>query len=141
MTSERLEATGQKKYPGEYTAPVILSKLLQDKGVWTPIKYENIEDKSKIIRSLLFLKRKRDGTLKARLVVVGCMQDRSTSQDNSSPTFGTESLFLIAAIFAAENRHVVTVDIEGAFLHGVMTNEVYMKIHGQCVDIYLSVVI
>ena len=58
--------------------PVILSKLsipkatrhygvesvakeigqLQDKGVWTPIKYENIEDKSKIIRRLLFLKRK-----------------------------------------------------------------------------------
>ena len=31
---------------------------LQDKGVWTPIKYENIEDKSKIIRRLLFLKRK-----------------------------------------------------------------------------------
>ena len=65
----------------------------------------------------------------------GRMQDRSTSQDNSSPTVGTESLFLMAAIFAAENRHVVTVDIEGAFLHGIMTNEVYMQIHGQCVDI------
>ena len=71
----------RKKYPGEYTSPVILSNLsipkairlygveavasimkemhqLQDKGVWTPIKYKNIEDKSKIIRSLLFLKRK-----------------------------------------------------------------------------------
>ena len=121
----------RKKYPSGYTASVILSNLsipkairlygveavasimkemhqLQDKGVWTPIKYENIEDKSKIIRSLLFLKRKRDGTLKARLVADGRMQDRSTSQDNSSPTVGTESLFLMSAIFAAENRHVVT---------------------------------
>jgi len=105
--------------------------------VWTPIKYENIEDESKIIIRLLFLKRKRDGTLKTRLVEDGLMQDRSTSQDNSSPTAGTESLFLMAAIFAAENRQVVTVDIEGVFLHGGTTNEVYMQIHGQCVDIFV----
>jgi hypothetical protein len=148
------------RYTEHYTAPVILTNLsipkairlygvealasvmkemnqLQDKGVWTPIKYENIKDKSKIIRSLLFLKRKRDGTLKARLVADGRMQDRSTSQDNSSPTVGTESLFLMAAIFAAESRNVVTVDIEGTFLHGIMTSEIYMEIHGQCVDVLL----
>ena len=148
----------KNRYAGEYSAPVVLSNLsipkairlygveavasimkevgqLQDKGVWTPIKYENIQDKTKIIRSLLFLKRKRDGSLKARLVADGRMQDRSTSQDNSSPTVATETLFLMAAIFAAENRHVATVDIEGAFLHGIMTNEVYMLIHGQCVDV------
>ena len=33
----------------------------------------------------------------------------------------------MAAIFAAENRQVVTVYIEGAHQHGVMTNEVYIK--------------
>ena len=71
----------KNRYAGEYSAPVVLSNLwtpkairlygveavasilkeigqLQDKGVWTPIKYNDIEDKSKIIRSLLFLKRK-----------------------------------------------------------------------------------
>ena len=116
------------KHQDEYTAPVILSNLsiskairlygveavaflhqigqLQDKGVWAPIKYENIQDKSKIIRCILFLKRKIDVILKARLVADGRMQDRSTSQDNSSPTMATETLFLMAAIFAAESRHV-----------------------------------
>ena len=148
------------RYSEEYTAHVVLTNLsipkaiklygvealasimkemnqLQDKGVWTPLKYENIKDKSKIIRSLLFLKRKRDGSLKARLVADGRMQDRSTSQDNSSPTVGTESLFLMVAIFAAEGRQVVTVDIEGAFLHGIMTSDIYMEIQGQCLDVLL----
>jgi hypothetical protein len=44
---------------------------LHDKGVWSPVKYEDIKDTDKIIRSLIFLKRKRDGTLKARLVADG----------------------------------------------------------------------
>ena len=46
---------------------------LHDKGVWSPVKYEDIKDTDKIIRSLIFLKRKRDGTLKARLVADGRM--------------------------------------------------------------------
>ena len=145
------------KYPDEYTAPVILSNLsipkairlyveavasimkemgqLQEKGVWKPTKYDDIQDKTKIIRSLLFLKRKRDGTLKARLVADGRKQDMSTCQDNFSPTVATETLFLMAAILAAENRHVATVDIEGAFLHDIMANEVHMLIHEQYVDV------
>ena len=32
---------------------------LHDKGVWSPVKYEDIKDTDKIIRSLIFLKRKR----------------------------------------------------------------------------------
>ena len=110
---------------------------LHDKGVWTPIKYDDIKNKSRIIRSLIFLKRKRDGTLKARLVADGRMQVRDNNQDISSPTVATESLFMLSAIFAAEKRQIATVDIEGAFLHGVMTNDVYMEISGQCVDILL----
>jgi len=46
------------------------------------------------------------------------MQDRDNGQDISSPTIATESLFTLAAVFAAERRRVVTVDIDGAFLHG-----------------------
>ena len=37
----------------------------------------------------------------------------------------------MADIFAAENRQVATV--EGATLHGIMKNEVYMLIHSQVV--------
>ena len=59
------------------------------------------------------------------------MQDRDNGQDISSPTIATESLFTLAAVFAAERRRIVTVDVEGAFLHGVMTSEIYMEISGQ----------
>ena len=95
---------------------------LHDKGVWHPVKYDEICDKKKIIRSLIFLKVKMDVTLKARLVADRRMQDRDNGQDVSSPTIATEYLFILAAVFAAEYRRVVTVDIEGAFLHGVMTS-------------------
>ena len=65
-----------------------------------------------IIRSLIFSKRKRDGSLKTRLVVDGRMKDRGNRQDVSSPTVSTESLSLLAAVFDAESRRVIT-DIEG----------------------------
>ena len=88
---------------------------LRDKGVWHPVKYDEICDKKKIIRSLIFLKVKRDGTLEARLVADGRMQDWDNGQDIFSPTIDTESLFTLAAVFAAERRRVVTIDIDGGF--------------------------
>ena len=67
------------------------------------------------------------------MVADGRMQDRDNEQDVSSPTVSTESLFLLAA----ESRRVITVDIEGDFLHSVMTNVIYMEISGQCVDVLI----
>ncbi len=76
----------------------------------------------------MFLKKKRDGRLKARLVTDGRMQERSTSVDVSSPTVSTEALSFTLAIDAQERRHVVTVDIEGAHLHANMTSEVIVEL-------------
>jgi len=68
-----------------------------------------------------------------------CKTYRDNDQDISSPTIATESLYTPATVFASERRRVVTVDIdiEGAFLHGVMTSEIYMDISGQCLDVLL----
>ena len=74
-----------------------------------------------------------DVTLKARLVADRRMQDRDNGQDVSSPTIATESLFTLAAVFAAERRRVVTVNIEGLFF----TSENYMEISGHCLDVFL----
>ena len=120
MTSERSETTGEK-VPRVYTAPVILYNLsipkairlygveavssimkemhqLQDKGVNTHKVWEYRRQINNNKESSIPQEKKR-GTLKARLVADGRMQDKShhTSQDNSSPTVGTESLFLMAA--------------------------------------------
>jgi len=43
------------------------------------------------------------------------MQERGTGSENSLPTVATESLFVLATLFAYEKWKVVTVDIEGAF--------------------------
>ena len=57
-----------KLYGTEALASVMKEvSQLHEKHVWTSIKYDSIVNKAKIIRSLIFLKRKRDGSLKARL--------------------------------------------------------------------------
>jgi hypothetical protein len=103
---------------------------LHDKKVFHPVSHTvlNRKQRGKLIRSHLFLKKKRDGTLKSRLVADGSMQERSASSDTSSPTVSTEALFLSFAIDAHERRHVATVDIEGAYLHADMTSDVVIEL-------------
>jgi hypothetical protein len=66
---------------------------------------------------MLFLKRKRVGTLKARLVADGRMQVRSTTPDISSPIVATESLFIVASVNAKQKSEVITLDVEVAYLN------------------------
>jgi len=108
-------------------------KQMHEKKVWEVVEYDNLtsQEKAGIIKSLLFLKRKRDGRLKARLVADGRMQERSVDYDVAAPTVSTESLFMIAVINAREKRHVVTVDVEGAYLNALMDRTVIMEVSGQ----------
>jgi hypothetical protein len=48
--------------------------------------------------------------------------------DPSSPTVSAEALFITAAIDASEQRHIATVDVEGAYLHCDMVGEVLMRL-------------
>ena len=102
---------------------------MDSKSVFHGVKWDELTPKQRLrtVRSLMFLKRKRDGSLKSRLVVDGSMQDRSLSGDISSPTVSTEAIFLTAVIDAAEERTVMTIDIDGAYLHADMTSEVIME--------------
>ena len=65
----------------------------------------------------MFLKAKRDGTIKGR----GCADGRKqklwfSKGETSAPTVMMESVFLTSVINAKEKREVATVDIPGAFL-------------------------
>ncbi len=55
-------------------------------------------------------------------------QFKPVDSDTSSPTLSTEALFISAAIDAQERRYVITVDIEGAYLHADIESEVIMEI-------------
>jgi hypothetical protein len=70
----------------------------------------------KTLESNLFLKLKRDGTIKGRTVAGGNRQGGFiTKEDATSPTVTTESILLTAVIDALENRDVAVVDIPNAF--------------------------
>ena len=59
------------------------------------------------------------------------MQERSADYDLAPPTVETESLFMVEIINAKEKRHVVTVDVEGAYLNAKMDRTFIMEIGGQ----------
>ena len=48
------------------------------------------------------------------------MQDRSLYEDLSSPAVATTAVFMIAVIYAKENRKAMTLDIGGAYLTASM---------------------
>lgn len=88
------------------------------KEVFHPVHVSELstQQRRSIIRSSLFLKEKylsngEFDRLKARLVAGGRMQLRNTSDDNSSPTVSTSSLFIVAIIAARERRRDATVDM------------------------------
>jgi hypothetical protein len=92
---------------------------LHMRDTFEPLLWEDLTtaQKQQTLESHLFLKLKRDGTIKGRTVAGGNRQ-RSfiAKEDASSPTVATESVLLTAVIDAMENRDVAVVDIPNAFI-------------------------
>ena len=98
-----------------------------------------------MIESLIFLVQKKSGEIKARHCANGSTQSVwMDKNDATSPTVGTNSLFITAAIDAKEKRHVKTADVPNAFLRARMEEtdkdgaRVIMKIKGPLVDILVE---
>lgn len=114
---------------GEEARPVIMAELQQmvDKKVWHAVDTSRMTGSQRraIIRSSMFLKDKYLASgaferFKARLVAGGDQQDKRIYENLSSPTAATTSVLTVAAIAAAEERHVIVIDIGGAFLNADM---------------------
>jgi hypothetical protein len=94
--------------------------------VFEPITADSLsaEEKKKALSTLIFLKGKRNGTVKARSCTNGSVQlSHVAKEEAASPTVALESVFVMSTINTRENREVVTINILGAFLHA--TNEDY----------------
>ena len=88
----------------------------------------------------MFLKQKRNGTIKGR----GCADGRKqhayiNKEDASSPTVAIESVMLSSVIDAMEERDVATVDIPGAFMQVDMDDLVHMKLEGKMVELLVRI--
>ena len=101
------------------------------------------EQRSRILESHLFLKLKRDGSVKGRTVAGRNKQrDHIGKDEASSPTVSTESVMLTAAIEAAENSDVASIDIPNAFIQTRVENpkdRVCIRIRRILVDMLLKI--
>jgi hypothetical protein len=117
-------------------------KQLHDMETFKPVDGSKLtkEEKAKAIASLMFLKEKRDGTVKGRACADGRKQrEEFTKQDATSPTVSVDSVFLTALIEAQEERDVACFDIPGAFLHAETDEHVIMVLRGQLAELMVLV--
>jgi hypothetical protein len=87
----------------------------------------------------MFLKEKRDGTIKGRACADGRKQ-RETAVPGAatSPTVSLEAVLITATIDAYEERDVAIVDVPGAFLSADMDEEVIMKVRGRLAELMVK---
>eukprot|EP00980_Cylindrotheca_fusiformis_P029055 scaffold22705_cov169-Cylindrotheca_fusiformis.AAC.1 len=99
-----------------------------------------IAQKKAALQYLMFLKEKRSGKIKGR----GCADGRKqriykSKEETSSPTVSVEALFLTCLIDALERRHVMVVDIPGAFMHADIDELIHVKLVGDIAELLLRV--
>jgi hypothetical protein len=120
--------------------------MLNTEGVFLEIKQPTNVKKCKALMIHCFIIEKRDGRIKARAVADGRSQQRYTEEETYSPTVKLttvklESIVLNAFIDAFEGRHIMTVDIKGAFLKAkVLENmELMVKMTGEPAQIMCKI--
>ena len=109
-----------------------------DLSVFVPVDATKLsqEERQEALASLIFLKEKRDGTIKARACADGRKQRETTAiEEAASPTMSVESVFMTCAIEAKEHRDVAVLDLPGAFLHANCDEHVIMKFQGRLAEL------
>lgn len=124
---------------GEKGAEAVKKEMqqLHDRKVMRPRNAKSLTSaqRKEALGYLMFLKRKRDGSIKGR----GCADGRKqrsyiSKEDSTSPTVSTEAVFLTAVVDALEKRSVAVVDVPGAFMQVDMDEDVVVRFEGTMVD-------
>ena len=90
---------------------------------------EKLSEKKKheSLALIMFLKEKRDGSIKGRGVADGRkLREKIEPKDATSPTVATEAVMITAKIDTLEGRDVAVVDIQRAYLSADMEDEVHV---------------
>jgi hypothetical protein len=120
-------------------------KQLHYRDTFQPMHHHELSEEQKkvVLESHMFLKQKRDGTIKGRTVAGGNKQrDFISKEDSSSPTVSTEAVLLSCIIDAEEGRDVATIDIPNAFIQTRIEDEKDMaiiKIRGVLADMLVEI--
>ena len=115
---------------------------LHDRKVMQPVNQKDLspEQKREALGYLMFLKKKRCGTIKGHGCADGHKQRAyTTKEESTSPTISTEAVFLMAMIDAWENRKVTVLDVPGAFMQVDMDKLVHVHFCREMVDKLLEI--
>lgn len=98
------------------------------------------EQRVRALSSLIFLKEKDSGEIKSGTCINGVPQRAYIKkEDAASPTASTDSVFMVGAINAYEERDTVTADLPGAFLNTVTDKLVFMVLKGELCELMVRV--
>jgi hypothetical protein len=110
-------------------------------GVFEPKHARDLseEDKKKALSSLIFLKEKKSGVMKARSCTNRSPQrEHIATEEAVAPTIVLESVFITSTIDAKESRKVVTADVPGAFLHTDNKDYIRLKMVGMLAELMVK---
>ena len=118
---------------GQEGVDVIIKEMKQfhDHAVLQPLLPSEISPKVKstALGYLMFLKKKRNGTIKARVCADGRPQRvYKTKEETSPPTACIESIFITTIIKAYEDRDFAVIDISDAFLRTEASDGTIIKL-------------
>ena len=145
MTQLSMKA-GLKRWK-EKGVKAITSELeqLHFRDTFEPMHPEQLNKKEygKVLESHLFLKQKRDLSVKGRMVAGGNKQrSEILAIEATSPTAALESVLLTATIDAHEERDVAIINIPNAFVQTRITNEkdkAVMRLRGKLAELLVKV--
>jgi hypothetical protein len=110
-----------------------------------PVHSKDLDDAEckEVLESHLFLKEKRDTTVKGQMVAGGNKQRGKIDKlDASSPTAALESVLLTAVIDAHEGRNVAVIDIPNAFVQTSLEDDAdkaIMRLQGKLAELMVKV--
>ena len=97
------------------------------------------EQKKDALEILVFIKERRDGTIKARGYADGRKQRKKyNNTDVTPPTVSTEAVLISAVIDVYEERDVAVVNIPGVYMSSDMGNDVFVIFCGTMAELMVS---
>ena len=117
-------------------------KQMHDLSAFIPMDIKDLtrEDRIKALRTLIFLKQKRDDSIKSRTCIDGSPQRAYIAkEDAASPTSSRDAIFIQGAIDAMEKRETGFADMPGAFLHTATDENVIVLLTGELCELMVRV--
>ena len=111
--------------------------------VFCTIKQDTLtyNKKKKSLSLLMFLKEKKNSSVKARMCANGCKQKDGTwsKQETTMPMMATELVFITAIIDAHKGHDVACFDILATFLHPDVDEDIVIVLKGRLAELMVQV--